>query len=224
MKAILSMMLLAVAFNAPAAFYSYNFTDGFTYGGLIPDGNQTGWTDTRTLSGIADTQITGLSVTLNVSSEWSGDLYAYLTHGTGFIVLMNRVGIGTGSGPQFTYGYGDAGFNVTLSDSGAYAIQNYQQHSPNYNESGQLTGTWQPNDGTTTFGDAFSGLDPNGNWTLFFADMSTGDRSTVLGWSLDITAVPEPTTWALAGFGALFFGAGALRWVRQRYVWLTRNK
>jgi hypothetical protein len=38
---------------------------------------------------------------------------------------------------------------------------------------------------------------------LFFADSAAGDATTVTGWSLDITAVPEPTTWALGVFGAL---------------------
>ena len=30
-------------------------------------------------------------------------------------------------------------------------------------------------------GGAFTGLDPNGSWTLFFADLAGGDTSTLTG-------------------------------------------
>jgi len=71
---------------------------------------------------------------------------------------------------------------------------------------------------TTAFADAFSGKDPNNTWTLFFADTAAGDQTTLTSWSLNITAVPEPTTWAglIFGGGLAFFYA-----VRSR---VTRSK
>jgi hypothetical protein len=55
----------------------------------------------------------------------------------------------------------------------------------------------------------------NGTWTLFLADLSGGDQSQLLNWGLEISVVPEPTTWALLGFGVLAAGGGLLS-ARQR--------
>ena len=95
-----------------------------------------------------------------------------------------------------------------------------------------MTGTWQP-DGRTIdplsspgnfdsasrvgFG-SYNGSNPNGTWTLFIADMSSGGgQSQVLGWSLDITAaVPEPVNVALGVFAGLFVLTGLCRTARVR--------
>ena len=69
-----------------------------------------------------------------------------------------------------------------------------------------MQGTWQANDGASSFAQTFGGLDPNGTWSLFLQDRATGDQSQVTSWSLQIQAVPEPTTWALIGFGVIFAG------------------
>ena len=82
----------------------------------MPDGNTVGWTSMQSLSGIPDNQITDVTVTLNISDGYNGDLYAYVAHGPGFVVLLNRVGLAA-SRP---FGYGDAGFvSLALSDTGA---------------------------------------------------------------------------------------------------------
>ncbi len=47
-------------------------------------------------------------------------------------------------------------------------------------------------DTRTRFLSGFNGMNPNGTWTLFVADMSGGGVSTVTAWGRDITAVPEP--------------------------------
>ena len=144
---------------------------------------------------------------LNISGGYNGDLLAYLTYGGQTVTLLNRVGTGGGN----TYGYADTGFAITLNDSGSTGLHNYQANSPTYNGSGQLTGTWQPDSGGTTFSSAYGGVDPNGTWQIFFADLSPGDQSTLVSWSPDITAVPEPVNVAMAIFGVGFVGAGAVR-------------
>jgi hypothetical protein len=53
---------------------------------------------------------------------------------------------------------------------------------------------------------SFNGLNPNGTWTLFIADVSGGDVTTVTSWGLDIAAVPEPRSIIEAGVAALFLG------------------
>jgi hypothetical protein len=59
---------------------------------------------------------------------------------------------------------------------------------------------------SSTLFDAGSGsgpFDPNGIWTLSFANI-VGDYNTITGWSLNVTAVPEPANVALSIFGGLF--------------------
>src|SRR5439155_26998021 len=67
-------------------------------------------------------------------------------------------------------------------------------------------------DGTASFSVDLAGLrsyDPNNTWTLFFADTTSGIENSLVSWSLDITAVPEPTNVGLGLFAAVF-GVGAL--------------
>ncbi len=47
------------------------YNTGFQNGGVIPDGNLSGWADTRTVDGAG--AISSLSVTLNLSGGWNGD-------------------------------------------------------------------------------------------------------------------------------------------------------
>jgi subtilisin-like proprotein convertase family protein len=45
---------------------------------------------------------------------------------------------------------------------------------------------------------SFNGLDPDGTWTLFFADLSPLQTSTIQSWTVNIgVAVPEPGSFAL---------------------------
>jgi hypothetical protein len=52
--------------------------------------------------------------------------------------------------------------------------------------------------------DSYNGLNPNGTWTLFIADLSAGAQSQLVSWELDITAVPEPVNVALGIFAGVF--------------------
>jgi len=65
--------------------------------------------------------------------------------------------------------------------------------------------------------DVFTGANPNGAWTLFFADRSAVGISTLNSWSVGIEAIPEPANIALGIFGVLFAGSQAVRlWSRRR--------
>jgi hypothetical protein len=48
--------------------------------------------------------------------------------------------------------------------------------------------------------------------------MDGGGSATLNGWSLDVTEVPEPTTWGLIGFGVIFSVTQVVRW------WLARRE
>ena len=197
MKKILILTVALAAMNASAVLY----TSG-TLNSVIPDGDTNGWANTITVPVQPGTMVDdSLSVILNLSGGWNGDLYAYLVHDTGFTELLNRVG--TGVGGAGTFGYGDSGMNVTLSGTGS-SIHLYGGTST---FSGVPSGPYMA-DGTGMV--SFNGLDPSGTWTLFIADLNGGGVTTVQSWGLqmDIVAVPEIETWiaaALAGaFGAFW--------------------
>ena len=204
-----AILLLALARSAQADFVQ-TFNTGFANGGVIPDGSFTGWSDTRTLSGAPAGTITDISVSLNISGGWNGDLYAYLVHDSGFSVLLNRVGVTANGSP----GYGTAGMNVTLNDAAVLGNIHsvlapvsggiYQPDGRNVNPltPGSVLGSTP----STTPLSSFNGLNPSGNWTLFIADVSGGDVSTVTSWGLDIASVPEPASLVEGSVAVLFLG------------------
>lgn len=183
----------------------------------IPDANASGVQST--LTGISSDPgwVTNVSVTLHIQGGYNGDYYAYLSHATGFAVLLNRPGRTASDG----FGYSDPGMNVTFSDSGLTDIHLYGG-----NGGAELSGTFQPdarnfdpaavNDTTprTSYFSSFNNGDANGPWTLFIADMSGGSVGQLQSWTLNVaTAVPEPGPILLGTFGLclLMFG----RWSRR---------
>ena len=183
-------------------------TNSFSVNQSIPDGSASGLSDTHVLDFHSQGlfSITDLTVTLNISGGFNGDYYGYLVHGNSFVVLLNR----SGKTASNSFGYADSGFNITLSDGAATDIHNYQSITVPV---GPLTGTWQPDgrnfdpelvlDTTPRSGSlsSFTNEIPNGEWTLFLADTDFGDQGTLVSWSMTITAVPEPGTWAILGLG-----------------------
>src|SRR6185295_7276833 len=162
-KLLLLATVLASVVAAQAVIYTMNWNSGFANGGVVPDNNFSGWSDTRTVSTIPAGTFTGLSVALQLSGGWNGDLYAYLVHDSGFSVLLDHVGVGV-SGVS-AYGYGDAGMNVTLAATGT----SIHQYGGNNTFSGAPTGTWQT-DNTSGSLASFLSTSPNGSWSLFIAD------------------------------------------------------
>lgn len=198
------------ALAAHATIYTTNWNSGFVNGQLIPDNNPSGWSDTRTVSTMPVGTLQGVAVALQLSSGWTGDLYAYLTHSSGFAVLLNQVGT-----PGQPFGYGAANWNLTLADDGFNGGSYADLHTYG---GGNLSGsTWNATDSLNSF----LSTSPNGTWSLFVADLSGGGLTTVQSWSLqmDIAAVPEVETWvaaALAGaFGAFWLNRAIWRDVKR---------
>ena len=216
MKKHLSLLLtVGLAISSQAGTYNIAGTSS----GAIPDGDLSGWQNTITASSLPSI-ITDVKVNLTLTGGWNGDLYAYLTHGSGFAVLLNREGKGTGA----SYGYGTSGMNVTLGYSTAGAdIHGVATPTSGGTYSADARGLW-PFGSNSDFDtatrtanlDGYNGTDPNGGWTLFFADVQGGYQSTLTGWSLDITAVPEPVTVALGIFGVLFGAVQGVRYFRRK--------
>jgi subtilisin-like proprotein convertase family protein len=208
MKCLLSISALLLAgVTAQAAL----FTSG-VMNTVIPDGNPNGTKSTISVSGLTPAT-SDVVVYLNVSGGYNGDLYASLNLGgpSGTTaVLLNRIG----SSPSNPLGSSTAGFGDPTGESYAFSLSDAAVTSiHNYAGAGV---SFQPDGAALS---SFNGQNPNGDWTLFFADMASGGGSgpsTLVSWGLDIEPVPEPVNVALAVFGILFIGAGAIRAVRAR--------
>lgn len=174
----------------------------------IPDNSDVGFTSTETLSDPATSQISQIqtvTVQLDFTGGWNGDLYVYLVHDGQMSVLLNRPGK-TAANPD---GAGSSGMTITLADSASLDVHTALASS------GFATGTFQP-DGRTTDPHSVLDTDPrtaplslfngqaaSGTWTLFVADQSPGGVSTLQDWSLSVTGVPEPSATLLSGVAAV---------------------
>lgn len=204
---------------------TFTYSSGFQNGGVIPDNSQVGWADTRQVSGLTG-EILDVNVGLQLSGGWNGDLYSWLVHSTGFAVLLNRVG-GTGVNPP---GYGDAGMSMMLDDQGekgdihwygggfiptTTAWPTVPDGAPTPSDNWKPDGRYvDPIDGDvgvtprTALLSSFNGLNPNGDWTLFIADVAAVETSTLTSWTLNIhtAAVPEPASLVQGAVVVLLMG------------------
>jgi subtilisin-like proprotein convertase family protein len=200
---MISAVALAPGGSAPVS-RALDSVETFSSGrsvGPIPDGNPVG---VKFVGNVGDIPsgftVSGLTVGLNISGGYNGDLYAYLVAPDGtLVVLLNQPGV-SGSNP---FGASGAGMNITLQDATTVngSIQNVTSGSVlsgSYNAAGTLV--------------SFNGSVADGTWTLYFADLSSGGgTSTLDSWPLDITAVPEPVNVALGIFAGLLGGLGLVR-------------
>ena len=207
MKIKTLLLLMCFMANVNAATVSQTFTPNVS----IPDFDETGYADSRSLSNTMIDEITSVTVNLSFVDGWNGDLYVYLTHGTGFSVLLNRPGRSLAQ-PD---GSGTVGMSITLDDNASTDV-----HTGLPMSGTNPTGTFQPDarnvdpgivvtgDARTAYLASFQGISANGQWTLFVADLASGGTSTLQSWTLNITgnqAVPEPSVMSLGAILSLIF-------------------
>ncbi|NQX02078.1 proprotein convertase P-domain-containing protein [bacterium] len=212
LTAVLSPGLVSAA-TTTTTLYSKSVGSG------IPDRNASGLISGITVSGTD--LITSIELALVTSGGWNGDLYAYLEHDDVISVLLNRPGVTS----EDSSGAGSSGLNVTFSDAAAL-----DAHTGLSSSFGELaTGTFQP-DGrgedpalVTTSSprtlklSGFTGQVASGTWTLFIADLSSGDSATLDSWSLSLTTEPAATVpEASTSLIVLALGAGSLLARRRR--------
>ncbi|HYV39580.1 MAG TPA: HYR domain-containing protein, partial [Gemmataceae bacterium] len=200
-----SMAFLATALWTPADAAVICATTNYLVGAPIPDNNINGLASTKTFSSTIGI-VSDLNVTFKTTGGYNGDLFVYLVHDSGFSVLLNRVGR-TSTDP---FGYGDAGFNMTFDDQAASDVHLYRFALFGNNTTplgGALTNSWMPDgraadpftvvdtDTRTELLSSFNGLNPNGSWTLFAADLSAVDAATLDSWGLEVCGdLPLPAS------------------------------
>lgn len=197
---IVTVMPVMLAASSQAGLYNFATTDGLTYTGGASELGQT--IPDNTMAGVGysinfDTDgvnIGSISVALNISGGYNGDLGAYVSHAGVLVWLLNPNESVSGSG-----------MNITLNETGSPIPTG---------GSGTLTGSY------VAFGDLsqFNSQSAAGDWTLFFVDQGAGDQSTINGFELSLTAVPEPVNAALGVFGGIMVLA-----IVGRRFWETKR-
>ncbi len=229
---LVSLVLAGAAFGLHAAPIDYSFAG---VGKSVPDGDAAGVADTQIIS-TPFTQITSLTLMLTITGRddfdpFNGDLYATLVHGAGYAVLLNRPGR-TAAHP---FGNPDNGMSVTFNDFAALGNIHGYADVVSPAPGSPLTGIWMPDGRAADPGvvldtspisallSSFTGLDPNGSWTLFVADLETGGLAALESWSLQIDGineVPESGTYGVLGLvllPSLWMGRRSLAaWRRRR--------
>lgn len=159
---ILLAALLAATATRVSATTPGTLSTNWSGSQAIPDNSASGAVFSFNFSAPDPLVITNVTVALSIAGDWNGDLYAYLSHGSGFSVLLNRIGR-TAANPG---GSGVSGMNIELSDSYLTDIHTFGG-SP-------LTGNFAPDgrnvnpfttvdtDPRTALLGSFNGLDPNG--------------------------------------------------------------
>ncbi len=175
--------------------------ENFSSGGTIPDGSPLGATFGGTVSDLSGEKVGSLTVSLNISGGYNGNLYAYLVAPNGTMVqLMNMPGVSSST----PFGNAGAGMNITLQDGATAITAGSNLSGGTYAAAGSLLN--------------FSGSTANGTWELYFADEVNGGGSgpSVLNsWSLDIEPVPEPVNTALGIFGGSIGAVVVVRSLRK---------
>lgn len=183
-KATALAALLALAFSLPAVAALYTFD--YTDAGLVPQVVPqvgTALSVEHVVGGWADTSITSVHFTLTFND--------------------NASLLGTSGGIQ---GHLILGSSAESPFVNFYPVESLEDGSYTY------SATFSGSSGSPGVG--FNGLDPNNTWGLVLWDNSeSGIENWLTGFSLEITAVPEPINVALGIFaGGALAVHGARRW------------
>jgi subtilisin-like proprotein convertase family protein len=144
---------------------------------------------TITVAGLRG-KVYGLSVTLDGFSHAAPDDVDVLLKGPNgkAIKIMSDAG-GRIAASNLRLEFSDTGANGLLRDdgpltSGVYIPSDYEGGTDSFPGSG-ITSFEK------TFKDAFAGVDPNGNWTLYVVDDTASDAGSIAqGWSIKIVTTP----------------------------------
>jgi len=145
------------------------------------------------VSGVG-TSLTGLSVTLHaVGHTFPDDVDVALVGPTGAAVVLQSDCGGSAAIGKVTYSFSDSG-PALLPNAGGIGPGTYR---PTDCESSDGLAALRavlpglPAGGVATLGAVFGGTDPNGTWSLYVVDDSSGDSGIIQeGWSLTITSTP----------------------------------
>src|SRR6266478_6079645 len=194
------LLALTLASGLTASAQTSVTSTNFTVGATIPDYDPSGLASAKIVA-TPIAYVTGLKVNVKLSGTFNGDMYCYLAHNGTNAILLNRVG----RSPTSSLGYSDKGFDLKFDDASTNGDVHVYRTKLGGPISGPLTNSWVPDarrtsptnvvstDPRTAFLSAFDGMNPNGEWVLFVADMEAGDIYTLNNWGLEITGYTPPS-------------------------------
>jgi hypothetical protein len=146
----------------------------------IPDNDAIGVSNTKTLSDAGT--ISSMAMCLDISTVWSGDLIATLTHdNTSTITLFSRLG-GSHTGADTCHNGIDTNIHVYLTDDEGAITERLEEACANGHP---LAGTFPPVEPFATFSGPFNGENIAGDWKLTVSDNNAdGFTATIDGWQL----------------------------------------
>ncbi len=148
--------------NLASAFYGGSAGTPYLNTLVVPINDGATSTSSTIVTG-GPTSVADVTVTLNITHTWDGDLRIALTSPSGrSVLLVNRRGSG---GENFT--------STVLDDTAETRIAS---------GTAPFTGTFLPEEPLS----AFAGEDANGTWTLEVSDMMGSDVGSLDGWTLTL--------------------------------------
>ena len=188
------LLVLTLAFALSSSAQTITTSTNFIVGATVPDADLSGMASAKIVS-TPISYVTKVKVNVKLTGTFNGDIYCYLAHGGTNSILLNRVANSTTS---------DKGFDVVFDDASTNGdVHVYRTKTGIL--SGPLADSWVADgrrtnptkvvtgDPRTALLNVFNGMNPNGEWVLFVADMEAGDIYTVNNWGLEITGYTPPS-------------------------------
>jgi len=194
--------VLCVAFGVIAALAGEAFSTTFTNSTpiAIPGPGSSDGSEIS-VSGLGNS-ITSVSVSVsNFSDTHVGDVGLVLVGPTGTALALQGDCGGSTSAMGISLAFADGASMLPenlLITSGTFQPTQYASIGSFPSPGPGLAYNSPAPFGTSTFLTTFAGDNPNGNWSLYAMDPISGDTGEISnGWTLQITAVPEPASLSL---------------------------
>jgi len=205
-KIALATALMVLATNATAAAYT-------SAGGPIPDGFLVGTVQTPGAPLIVSFNVTesgpllSLDLTLTgLTHTWAGDLIITLTSPNGTVASIMRQPVGSltvlpstfadssdfGGNYRFIDTGGSLGLALNVGPTAVVPSGDYQAST----RTGPLSFNVP-----VLLNTVFANTPLLGTWSMALTDNAAGDTGALVSATLNVTAVPEPSTYALMGLG-----------------------
>lgn len=195
------LLLTGVALGAPAAASAQTFANNTAI--TINNGNcgssiqapATPYPSTIAVTGLAAVQDVNVTLT-GFTHTVPHDVRVLLVGPQGQTTLLLHENGGRFDASNLTLSFDDAAAAAAPTGdaltSGSYKPSNQSEGAcPNFSAASSFPAPAPAGPYGSALG-GFNGSDPNGDWKLYVVDVISGDRGSIAGWSLDITAANRP--------------------------------